>query len=722
LVNVGFFDKSALSPPRDNRSSEVIDCLRRSQDWLKANYWNEWERTFRNYKCEALPFLDPNDKTKEDTEQTAIGMPDTWGLVRRFVARVTAQPPSHRFISQDLDRADRITRTLMWQWDRGGKQKVQKKHVLQAAIFGWSVQAWYWCIEETQRKRRVKGLDPNWQKQIFEQYGEKLAGYMTAAGIPEGVDASSDPNISQMLSAKLMEDVGKGGLIPIQYLFKYYEGPKADFLFIGDCYPEPAFQDLESSRWFCVERRRNMDWLEKFVAAYGKEDPDIAKNADELLIAFPNGSTKNNTRRVPGNLRTRLLSAANRTDVSLLQTEDAKSVGPEWTFVERHVGGSSPRIEYVAENGFWIGSIPYPYDLEGKIAFTELKFIDDLLSGIGDSTARMVRGLNELHNNQVSKREDLIYNLLRPLVGTTDSNLYDNPELMKRGKGFRLVHTTKGPGGIWVMGEQAALAAASASYNDESSLARAFQTASGETNMSMGANVDPQQARTATGAKIMAFNGDILTREQVDMLTTALRDDLEMMRLLNRGELTEDVQVNSDQYRRNFGGGYAAPAPENATDPSQAIINASPEDFQDDGDIEVEVGSTLSDDDDTKLSRAQMLFGMATQAPGLFNVEKARDEMLNALGKGKDRQQWMPPPPPPPPPQEIKTNLSVSMKLEDQPPAVQVQVLSKAGIISPQPEPPEAQVPGMPPGPQAPAGPVNLPAPPEPQPFSSLPQ
>lgn len=668
-----------------------MDCLRRSQTWLKNNYWDEWERTFRNYKCEALPFLDPNDETKEDPEQTSIGMPDTYGLVRRFVARVTSQPPAHRFIAEDPDRADRITRTLMWQWDRSEKQKVQKKHVLQASIFGWSVQAWYWCVEETQRKRRVNPLDPQWQQQVFEQYSDKIGEYLAQAGMPQQqVDPQAEPEVAQLLTAKLMEDISRGGLVPIQYLFKYYEGPKADFLFIGDCYPEPGFDSLQESAWFCVERRRDLDWIKKFVSAYGQQDPDIVNNVEELLQAFPKGSSKNSFNRVPENLRTRLLGASGRSDTALL-TQETRPVGPEWSFIERHVPGSSPRIDYVAENGFWIGSIPYPYDLENKIAFTELRFIDDLLSGIGDSTARMVRGLNELHNRQVSKREDLIYNILRPLVGTTDQNLYDNPELLKRGKGFRLVHTNKGPGAIWVLGEQAAIAAAAASYGDENALARAFQMASGETNLSMAANVDPQQARTATGAKIMAFNGDILNREQVDMLTVAVRDDLEMMRLLNRSELTDPVQVDANQYRRNFGGGYVPPVQGDA-----ATIKATPEDFQDDGDIEVEVGSTLSDDDDTKLTRAQTLFQMAGQSPQLFNVEKARNELLIAMGKGKDMEQWMPPPPQPPPPPEVRTNVTFSAKLEDQATEVQAAVLERAGFAPPTPPAPQAIEPGLP--------------------------
>lgn len=679
----------------DDTAAEVRDCYQRSQQWLSQNYWDQWTKAFQNYKCEPPPFMDPNDPNVEDPEQTVVGMPDTWALVRRFVARMTAQEPSHRFSGDDPDVADRITRTLMYDWDKGKQQKIQKRHVTQAALFGWSVKSWYWAVEEHNRKRRVNPITapPDMQSEFESQYADKIAQYRQEfANVPPEQQW-------QQIAMKLIQDVGKGQLVPIEYLYKCYEGPKADFMFIGDCYPEPNFLSIQSSRWFIVERRRNLEWVENFVEAYKDKYPQVMDNVEKLLQEYPNGTPRDKvtSNKDVTNLRTRMRDAINMIDTQGGVEDPPKSVLlPEWTFVERHIPGSKPMLDIVAEGTLLLASIPYPHDLEGQIAFTELTFIDDLLAGIGDSTPRIIRTLNDLHNRNTSKKADLIYNLLRPLVYTTNPALYESPDLLKRGKGFRLVKVD-GAGEIGVLGEQGALAAAAASDADEGSIARAIQLASGESNLSMSSNVDPQQARTATGARLMAFNGDILTKDMTGQLTFSLVDDLEMMRLLSRSEMTEEVEVQADSYRRQFGGQYAPPAP-------NLKIKATPEDFQNDGDIEVEVGSTLADDDDTKLSRAQMLFSTAMQSPGLINVQTARDELLIALGKGKEIDKWQTPPPQPPPPEVPKINYTVSIPLDKQPQDVQIALLEKAGVGPPQPEPqmgppgPGMPPPGMPPG------------------------
>jgi hypothetical protein len=49
----------------------------------------------------------------------------------------------------------------MYQWDQGGVQRQQKKHMTQALLFGISVRAWYWSVDEYTRSGRVDLLDPN---------------------------------------------------------------------------------------------------------------------------------------------------------------------------------------------------------------------------------------------------------------------------------------------------------------------------------------------------------------------------------------------------------------------------------------------------------------------------------------------------------------------------------------------------------------------------------
>jgi hypothetical protein len=689
-------------------AAEILDRKRRSWNWMKASFWDEFQTVYQNYRGERDPEKDPNDPSKIDTSQTSIAMPDTWSLVRRLVARVTAQPPSLKFRADDPDVASRISRALMYQWDRAQVQRYQKRHVTQAGLFGWSVRPWYWAVDEFMRKRRVNPLDPQWTEQVFEQYADKIQGYLSAEGIAP--DQAADPQLQTALAGRLMGEVGRGNLVPIQYLYKCYEGPKTDFLFVGDCYPEPQFQTLQSSNWFIVERRRNREWIESLVRLYGEKYPDVAKGFEQLLKDYPNGSARDDQREMQ-QLRTSLNAAAGRSE-DLLGSDSGRQ-SSEWTITEMHVPGRNASISYLGESSVWLGKIPYPYELDGKIAFTELTLIDDILCGIGDSHARVIRGLQELHNRQVCQRTDLIYNVLRPLMWTKNKRILKNPGLLHRGPGFRLIEV-ESQGDLGVLGEQAALAAASASISDTSDIMRLIQMATGENNMSNAANIDPSQNRTATGARIMAFNADILTKDLVDKFsTTSIEPDLEMMYLLNRSELTEPIGFDGSQYNRQ----YSAGAPTEGQPQQQPqMMTATPEDFQYDGQVIVEVGSTLADDDDSNVTKAQALLQAALSAPNLFNAQAAAQDYIIALGKGRELQKYMAPPPQPPPPPEPKGSISGNVKLETLTRVGQAKILNGVGFeIAPEDILPVGILPSIPPnaGPSAPAGgPASFSAPP----------
>lgn len=682
----------------DDLVSEIVERKKRSQMWLESNYWSQWIQAYKNYKCERDPAKDEEDPAKDDNTQTAVGMPDTWSLVRRGVARITAQPPSLKFRSDDEAIAARISHTLSWAWDKGKTQRTQKKHVTQAMIFGWSVRAWYWCVDESMRKRRIdpfsEKTDPKDLEMLHKQYMGKLQEY-AAQGIQDETE----------MMTKLIGEVGRGNLVAVQYLQKRYEGPKSEFLFIGDCYPEPSFTTLQTSNDFIVVRRRNRAWLDKLVELY----PNFKQGVLDLYDKHPNGSPRNTQSKTPKELRNELLAAASQTDVQAFG-QDSKYTAKEWTIVERHVPGVNPTLAYVAEDSVGLGIMPHPYDLEGMIPFTELVFIDDMLAGIGDSNARIIRGLQELNNRNSNQRSDLVYNLSRPLYGTSNDDLYADPSRLQRGKGFRLIELDK-QGDLWPIGEQAAQAGAIASISEDSSIGRNIQIATGESNMSLAANVDPQQARTATGARIMAYAGDVLSKDAIDMYTYAMAADLEMMYLLFRSEMAEPVKFDATPYVRRQ---IAAPADQQAP-PSPLMVDATPEDFQSDGDVEAEVGSTLADDDDQVLSKAQSIFQTATQYPQLFNVERARNDYLVAMGKGKDLQAYLPAPSPPEPPPPPKASGTVSIKLEVLPLPAQIKVLNELNF----PVTPEDMMPGLTSapgsvpapgaGPQAPGLPPPLP-------------
>lgn len=658
-------------PESKDRAAEIADKKRISSLWMQSNFYSQWEQVYKSYKAERDP---KKDKTgKDDPTQTSIGMPDTWGHVRRSVARNTAQPPNLRFHARDKEIADIISKTLMYQWDKGGVQRLQKKHMLQVCLFGWSVRPWFWANDRFMRNKRINIIneqDPATLGEVEKQY-ELQPGSL------------ADPQNGQVARAKLLSTASRGGLLPLKYPYTAYTGPRCDFLFVGDCYPEANFQSLQASRYFIVERRRDRQWVERTAKAF----PELAPGFDRLLTAYPDGSPYSIfAARDTQDFRTMLEGSINRSTDSVQQNPSSGS--EKWTITECHdrtLGSDQMRLQYLGENDIDIGEIPYPYDLDGKFAFTEAILIDDLLCGIGDANARIIRGLQALHDRQNNQRFDLIDTILRPLVGTTNRELYENPDLLKRCDGFRLV-LMRSQGDLWVQGEQAAIASAAAGMSDETGIMRMIQLATGESNTSQGAGVDPQQGRTATGARLMAYNQDILAKDQADAFNeTSIKADADMMYLLNRSEMSDAQDLDAAVYDRAYSPQMDSTA--------QAWIRVEPMMFQTDGEVTSEIGSTLADDDDAKVDKATKLWNAALQRPDQFNVSKARDEFLIAMGKGKDLQAWAAPPPPPAPPPEVKTSMSVAAKFELLPAEAQNEILQRTTLIPPAPE--QAPPPGM---------------------------
>lgn len=668
-----------MTPSRSrDLAAEVIANKKASYDWLRTNFYSQWEKIYQLYKCEMPPRKADNDKTKDDPSKAHIVVPDTWALVRRQVARLTAQLPNLQYRAKDPELADRISRKLMYDWDHGQVQRMQKLHCTQASLFGWSVKAWWWDSLDIAKTRRVNPFraDAGTQQLIQQQYG-------VAPGDNEGY-------------GQLLATQGRGGLLRVSYNYRAYEGPRASFLFLGDCFPSPNFRNIQTAQYLIVRRRRSRSMLQKMAESYA----ELAVGIEQLLRDHPKGTKEYVFGRDDQQLRRGMLAAIDRTD-NAVTGEDVESsaADPMYTIIERHTPGAEAKLAMVAEEGeILLGEIDYPYDLEGKIAFTELTLIDDLLSGIGDSQARILRGINSLHNDQTNIRMDLVRTLLKPILWTTNRELYENPKLLERGDGFRLVHTFSG-NDIGIVGEQGALAAAAASMEEDAAINRMVQLATGEGNMTMAANVDPAQNRTATGARLSAYNQDVLTKDINDAFTySSLVEDANIMYLLNRSEMPEAVEFDGAKYIRSYGAGQ--------TVPEHDYITATPEDFQyDDGEITVEAGSTLADDDDSKVQKAQTLYGAAMSNPMLFNGATARDEFLIAMGKGKELAKWAAPPPPPPHPEDPK--LTIQIKYELLPPEAQMNVLQKYGLLPPPPPPgPDGGAPGgSPPAPIPPGGP-----------------
>lgn len=640
-------------PTPTDKAAEIKEQLRDSRRWLSDSYWPQWEKVYQNYKCEMPERLDSDGKP--DPDKTHIGMPDTFSMVSRRVARVTAQIPSLNFISPDGDQtiSKSVSRKVMMDWDKGGVQRWQKLHCRQAEMLGWSVRGWWWQVDEWERRRGIdisQPIDPKDLELLAKTY-------------------SADPMSLQdpAVLAKLMEVKGRRGLLDVRYLYKSFEGPRSEVMFAGDVFPKPFFRTLQESTYLIVEIVRKKDWLVKLARRF----PELTAGIETLLREHPKGmdSMSSGADDDGDVLRDRLRKIANLPSQSGSDYETGSTGTGEWTLIARWTPGHPCKVAYSTYNDIYIGEIESPYDLDGMIPFTDLILNDDILGGIGDSVARINLGLQDMHNLAVNRRHDLYRQITHPILGTTDRALYDNPEILRRDLG-RLIYSRMGQGSLWNVNDQAAIAAMSASMGEEGAIQRMWQMAGGDSNMSMAANVDPAQLRTATGAKLMQANSDVLTKDLVDMYHFSINADCKMMYLLNRSEMADPVPIDAARYERNYN--------PNSDIRKQEWITAEPIHFQVDGELIVELGSTLADDDEANVAKATNLFQMLSGNP-LVNQETITKDLIIAHGKGSRLAEYLQPQQDPGPP-PIKAAMSVSVDMEKMPEATQRVILQNAGI------------------------------------------
>lgn len=674
------FDKfkrrlSGVVNTQTREQSEMVELVRaryqQSQEWMVSNFYSQWEQTWKNYKCEKDPYLYeimPGKKVV-DEDRTAVCLPDTLIAVRRMVARATAQTPMISYRGDDIESARVVSRSLMHAWDSTGMNRQWRRNVLQTAIFGWSVMGFSWEVNKFERTRRAFLGRP-----LPEADARFISGTF-------GLDPT---NPDQM---KALSDHLGSQYVKIKRPYVSYIGPRGYLLSVGDCFPQRDFESLQASEYFIVERRRSKQFLDDIAV----KDPRFRDGISRLYQKHPNGTSSRTNTGTSGDVRhfrDRMRSALNRTTEGAgSATKIDKDPAKEWTILEMHCPGRFPRLVWVGESDTLICDIEYPMSLDGKIAFAESVYIEDLLSGVGDSSARLMRPLQKARNEMFEDRHNLIRKILRPLIGVRSKRIFDNPDLIKRIKGMMMVKM-EGPQDFWVHSDGPAMAAASNGLAEDSSIARSLQMIPGENNMSQGANVDPAQNKTATGARIMNANLDVLSKSDISTLTdSGARSIAEIMFLMYASEMSDE-----DEWRFD-----ATSYDQRWKDKAEnKFVVARPYHYQGEGEVTIEAGSMLADDDESKVIRAKNLYEVATANPDVLRKEKAIELVLTVYGE-KNTEEWFREPQPPPPPPPPSANMNVQVKYEALPEDVQRKVLETAGLV-PQPPPPP-QPPPTPPQP-----------------------
>src|SRR5262249_15830424 len=146
---------------------------------------------------------------------------------------------------------------------------------------------------------------------------------------------------------------------------------------------------------FTIVRRRNRQWIERTAKWLAEEGyVDQANNLIEILKEKPQGTQPYQYDKTNDVLNFRSnIATATGSDHYFDDIYTSESKSSIWEIIEEWVPGENPVVRMAVDENLWIGEIPSPYDLDGKIPFTELVFIDNLLGGVGDSTARIMRGL-----------------------------------------------------------------------------------------------------------------------------------------------------------------------------------------------------------------------------------------------------------------------------------------------------------------------------------------
>lgn len=627
--------------------TRVVEQRMESLRWYQENYYDEFAEVYRALKCKTSPFMVKNSAGAmvEDKTRTNVAMPDIAVAVRRGTARLTANPPQINYICRDQTVAAKLTSWSYMQFDRSEEAPVEKLHIQQAKTFGFSVTKTLWREVETQQPRRYLRANLTDRAQFMKLNGAE-SKEITAAVAQLG--ATRSPN-------EIADDIRKNGTelkttVPVCR----YSGPATKFVFIGDFFVEPGFHPHGTKpAWEIEQYTENEAFLEKwqkqtYTDADGKEIPVFDKQACNDMLADDTGKSDPLTSMNGESLRERLFSVSGvstpnlRSNAKLLQSKrflvyechEMRKDGQMW-------------ITWVGNEKHLLGEMPYPWDLQGRSCYTHLVLLPDLIMGIGDSTPRLGRFLYRLHNAAVGQRTDLISNILRRPVFVSDRESL--PEPIERAQ-FR-IYQVKNPGDI-KFGVEAEVPASA--WNTETQIMKMFGMLDPNvTNMETGTDLTPGVGRTATAATLSQKSSDSMLTYELDGYNIYLRDLCEKKLWMLQQTLEDEIELPARYLQTN--------GDTQQTDAAGATLTW--QEIQENIDVEPEVGSTLSVDDEFRRMNLQNAYQLAIGAPTVWNVTEVAKAYAKTI-RGVDPSKLVLPPAPPPQPQP-KISIALTGKIED---------------------------------------------------------
>jgi|SRR5579864_768812 len=666
----------ADKPPIKVDLADVLDRRNESRRYMQINYWDEWEEVYRSSKCltKKIMVTAKDGSQIEDTTRTNVCMPETSLIKRRKTARLTANPPQINYSSDSSPEiSDKLTAWAFQQFDRSGEVQQHRKLVQSGVTFGFSVSKLYWDVLTVNRKFTRSFV----QRGETAPYRDRASVMKLMGATPDEIQGSLGENGTELNDQELSQAIARfGNTVQVPQELTKYEGPCAKWIFIGDFFMEPGAPTLNESGW-AVENYWETDlWLKKMAQRTyidpesGAEVPIFDKKAVADLFDMGSWNPNQGTQQ-PYDLRTRFRTSVLGQQVPLFPVKLIP--GKRFDILEHHARDEDGQmwITWIGNEKFVLGSMPYPWDLYGKYVYTEFVPLFDELSAYGDSTPRLLRFLQSLHNATVGARKDLVGNILRPMVlrkaladipdELTDRKLFKEI-VVKDLDSFRLLFENMSPISAAIQG----------AGEEEAQIMRMMALAEPNlTNVETGTDSNPQAGKTATTAVLAAKSADALTQFELDSLNWYLKEQGEKkLWMLQQQEADEPYQIGQKYVNKveALSNRYG----------KTARVTLDQLEIQDEFEVEPAAMSMLSVDDDIRRQSALQMMQAASQQPGVWDPHYVARFFASTI-RGVDPDKAVPPPQPPPNPPP-KVSMTIAAKWPELPADVQEQILTAGGV------------------------------------------
>lgn len=613
---------------QERKRKDICERRDASRKWLRDNFWDEFAEVYQGYKVRAEPLIDPLTN-QEDQTRTNVAMPTFWTIVRKKAARLSARPPLISVRAKSPQVSDYLSGWASLQWDRAGEQRIQRRHNLQACIFGASVKRhWYDTIggfrpfryPSEKALEKFGFVDDNRELRIAKE--EDITEKRAQAW--RGLDENE--------KARILAHFGPE--VEIYERISRFQGPVSSFVFLGDWYPEPEFEDHHSAAWNTFQEMRDTSWLTVMTKKYYTDekgqrvrlfDPEVV---EEMASSDSYKPQPDKDEEFKEKLRDVLYKSRPDFDVRLIP-------GKRFLITEEHSYRSGwPWVSFVGNDKYFLGEMPYPWDLQGRYAMSMLVPIPDLLWGIGDSSLRALRFLYKLHNVSVSQRTDLITNLLKPLYRQRPGFTLD-PEIVDRGL-MRIIKCAEGD--LRPMGD--AVSVPPEAWTQEAQILRMMQL--GEpilTNFGEQTQAAPESQKRAMIARLQNQVQESLSADEIERLGESIGEETTIKILMHQSTVNEAVDVPPHYFDTLRNSGVKLN--------SASVQRLDQYELQEDFEVFPVIGSTLSLDDEMKKKDAFEIYQLALASPpGIWNV-RAAAKMLAATYRGRTADELVLPEPPP---------------------------------------------------------------------------